>query len=57
MFAQIASQREWVMEVEPILDGSWANHPEEMSNAEVGRRLDDQSQSDESGRFPDCRRA
>jgi hypothetical protein len=28
------------MEVEHILDGSWASHPEEITNAEVGRRLD-----------------
>jgi hypothetical protein len=40
VLAQIASMREWVMEVEHILDGSWANCPEEISTAEVGRRLD-----------------
>lgn len=26
---------------EHILDGSWASHPEEISNTEVGRRLDE----------------
>ncbi len=38
--AQIRSMREWVLEVEHILDGSWASQAEEISNAEVGRRLD-----------------
>ncbi len=33
--------REWVMEIEHIFNGSWASQPEEISNAEVGRRLDD----------------
>ncbi len=40
VLAQIRSMREWVMEVEHIFDGSWASQPEEISNAEVGRRLD-----------------
>ena len=40
VLAQIRSMREWVLEVEHIFDGSWAAHPEEISNAEVGRRLD-----------------
>jgi hypothetical protein len=39
--AQVRAMREWVINVEHILDGSWASKPEEMSNAEVGRRLDD----------------
>ncbi len=32
--------REWVLEAEHIFDGSWAKQPEEISNAEVGRRFD-----------------
>jgi hypothetical protein len=40
VLAQIKSMREWVLEVEHILDGSWASQTEEISNAEVGRRLD-----------------
>ena len=40
LLAQIASMRSWVIEVEHIFDGSWATHAEEISNAEVGRRLD-----------------
>ena len=32
--------REWVMEVEPIFDGSWASQAKEVSNAEVRWRLD-----------------
>ena len=40
VLAQITSMREWVLEVEHILDGSWASQAEEISNAEVGRRLD-----------------
>lgn len=39
-FAHIKSMRAWVREVEHMLDGSWATHTEEISNAEVGRRLD-----------------
>lgn len=33
--------REWVMRLEHILDGSWADSPEELSNAEVARRFDE----------------
>jgi hypothetical protein len=33
--------RAWVIEAEHILDGSWASRPEELSNAEVGKRLDE----------------
>jgi len=40
VLAQIASMREWVMEVEHIFDGSWASQAEEITNAEVGWRLD-----------------
>ena len=32
--------REWVLEAEHIFDGSWAKQPEEISNAEVGKRFD-----------------
>lgn len=32
--------RDWVLEIEHIFDGSWASQPEEIGNAEVGRRLD-----------------
>lgn len=31
---------QWILEVEHIFDGSWASQAEEISNAEVGRRLD-----------------
>jgi hypothetical protein len=41
VLTQIRSMREWVMEVEHIFDGSWASQSEKISNAEVGRRLDD----------------
>jgi len=40
VLAQIRNMREWVMEVEHIFDGSWASDPEQISNAEVARRLD-----------------
>ena len=40
VLAQIRSMRAWVLEVGHILDGSWATQAEEISNAEVGRRLD-----------------
>jgi hypothetical protein len=40
VLVQIRSMREWVMEVEHIFDGSWASQAEEISNAEVQRRLD-----------------
>jgi hypothetical protein len=36
---QIRNMREWVLEVEHLFDGSWAHTPEELTNAEVGRRL------------------
>lgn len=38
--AQVRQMREWVIRAEHILDGSWASSQEEISNAEVGRRLD-----------------
>ena len=38
--ASIKSMREWVVEGEQIFDGSWAKQPEEITNAEVGRRFD-----------------
>jgi len=41
VLAHIRAMRDWVMEVEHIFDGSWAIRTEEISNAEVGRRLDD----------------
>ena len=41
VLAQIRRMRAWVMEAEHIFNGSWASRPEEISNAEVGRRLDD----------------
>jgi len=41
VLAHIRAMRDWVMEVEHIFDGSWASQAEEISNAEVGRRLDD----------------
>jgi hypothetical protein len=40
VLAHIRAMRDWVLEVEHIFDGSWARHAEEISNAEVGRRLD-----------------
>lgn len=33
--------REWVLRLEHIFDGSWANSPEELSNVEVARRFDE----------------
>jgi hypothetical protein len=33
--------RAWVIEAEHNLDGSWASMHEEISNAEVGKRLDE----------------
>jgi hypothetical protein len=41
VLAHIRAMRDWVMEVEHIFDGSWASQPEEISNVEVGRRLND----------------
>jgi hypothetical protein len=40
VLAQVRRMYTWVMEVEHIFDGSWASQPEEITNAEVGRRLD-----------------
>jgi hypothetical protein len=40
LLASIKSMYEWVLEGEHILDGSWASQPEEISNAEVGKRFD-----------------
>jgi hypothetical protein len=37
--AQIRKMREWVLEVEHLFDGSWAQTPAELTNAEVDRRL------------------
>jgi len=37
---QIKRMHSWVLEVEHILDGSWAQKGEEVSNAMVGSRLD-----------------
>jgi hypothetical protein len=39
VLAQVPSRREWGMEVEHLFDGSWASQPEEITHAEVGRRL------------------
>lgn len=39
--AQVRAMREWVMNLEHLLDCSWASSPTEISNTEVGRRLDD----------------
>jgi hypothetical protein len=41
VLAHIRTMRDWVMEVEHSFDGSWASQSQEISNAEVGRRLDD----------------
>jgi hypothetical protein len=38
--AQVKRMHGWVLEVEAILDGSWAQPEEEVSNATVGNRLD-----------------
>ena len=38
--AQLKRMRQWVLEVEHILDGSWACGGAKVSNAKVGRRLD-----------------
>jgi hypothetical protein len=40
VLTQIRSMREWVMEAEHIFEGAFASQAEEISNAEVGRRLD-----------------
>jgi hypothetical protein len=39
--AQVRAMREWIIRLEHILDGSWAESPEQISNAEVARRLDE----------------
>ena len=38
--AQIRRLRQWVLDAEQILDGSWAQPGEQVSNATVGQRLD-----------------
>ena len=38
--AQVKRMHGWVLDVEHILDGSWAQAEEEVSNATVGQRLD-----------------
>jgi hypothetical protein len=38
--AQLKRMRQWVLDVEHILDGSWARGEAKVSNAKVGRRLD-----------------
>jgi hypothetical protein len=38
--AQLRRMRQWVLEAEQILDGSWAQPGEQVSNATVGQRLD-----------------
>jgi hypothetical protein len=38
--AQVKRMRQWVLEAEQILDGSWAQGEVVMSNATVGQRLD-----------------
>ena len=35
IFARIRSRREWVLAAEHIFDGSWARHPEEVTNEAV----------------------
>lgn len=37
---QVKGMREWLLSAENILDGSWAQHEEEVTNEEVGRRFD-----------------
>lgn len=39
-FEQIRRLRQWVLQAEHILDGSWAKEAHELTNAEVGRRFD-----------------
>jgi len=38
--AQVKRMQQWVLDVEHILDGSWAQGGAKVSNAKVGRRLD-----------------
>jgi hypothetical protein len=40
VLAQIRRMREWVIELEHIFDGSWAKDVKEITNAQVGKRLD-----------------
>ena len=40
LLASIKSMYDWVLEVEHMFDGSWARQRQEISNAEVERRLD-----------------
>lgn len=40
IFARVRSMREWVLAAEPIFDGSWASHPEEVTNEAVTQRFD-----------------
>ena len=37
---RVRRMREWVIEAEHILDGSWAQSEEEVTNAQVGQRFD-----------------
>jgi len=37
---QVKRMRQWVLDAERILDGSWARAGESLSNAKVGRRFD-----------------
>jgi hypothetical protein len=39
-FEQLRRLRQWVLQAEHILDGSWAKEARELTNAEVGRRFD-----------------
>lgn len=40
IFASVRSMREWVLAAEHIFDGSWARHPEEVTNEAVALRFD-----------------
>src|SRR6266536_1438500 len=40
VLASIKMMREWVFEAEHILDGSWAQRPEEITNQAVGQMFD-----------------
>jgi hypothetical protein len=39
--AQVRAMREWIIRLEHILDGAFAESPEHISNAEVARRFDE----------------
>ena len=39
-FAQIRQMHAWVLQVEAIFDGSWANTPEEVTQTAVATRFD-----------------